>query len=114
VAPYQQDPEELREPLARIREFPNQLRSQRRCRLGCSDLCGLFILQSLNEMIDLVEKRMAALENRIPPTIWIMLTVIGVLTCLVFGCVIRRRFWLVSLITPLMIAVLLSLIADLD
>jgi len=65
-------------------------------------------------MIDLVEKRMAALENRIPPTIWIMLTVIGVLTCLVFGRVIRRRFWLVSLITPLMIAVLLSLIADLD
>jgi len=65
-------------------------------------------------MIDLAEKRMAALENRIPPTIWIMLIVIGVMTCLMFGYATRRQFWLVSLITPLMIAVVIGLIADLD
>ena len=76
-------------------------------------ITALFI-QSLNEMFDFSEKRMAALENRIPRSIWLMLAVIGLLTCLMFGYAARARFWLVSIVIPLMIAVVMGLIADLD
>jgi hypothetical protein len=76
-------------------------------------ISALFIA-SLNETIDLSEKRLAALENRIPPTIWLMLTLIAVLTCLVSGYGQRRRFWLIAIIFPLMIAIVMGLIADLD
>ena len=55
-------------------------------------------------MIDLSEKRLAALENRIPTTIWLMLSLIAFLTCFTFGYGQRRRFWLVAVVTPLMIA----------
>jgi hypothetical protein len=34
------------------------------------------------EMIDLSEKRLTALENRVPPTIWLMLLLIAFVTCL--------------------------------
>src|SRR5262249_32765468 len=71
-------------------------------------------IQALNEMMDASEKRMAALENRIPVSVWLLLTVIGMMTCLMFGFALRRRSWLISLITPLMIAVVIGLIADLD
>ncbi len=76
-------------------------------------IMSLFV-QSLNEMIDLSEKRMSLLENRVPPPIWIMLTLIGVLTCLTVGMTVRRRFWYAMMITPLMIAIVMSLIADLN
>ena len=57
---------------------------------------------------------MAALENRIPQTIWLMLALIGVLPCLMFGYAARCRFWLASVVIPLMIAIVVGLIADLD
>jgi hypothetical protein len=69
---------------------------------------------SLNETIDLGEKRLTALENRIPPTIWLMLLLIAGLTCLTSGYGQRRRFWLIALVSPLMIAIVMGLIADLD
>lgn len=71
-------------------------------------------LQALNETIDLSEKRLAALENRIPPSVWIMLLAIAILGCFTTGFSMRRRSWLPIIITPLMIAVVMSLIADLD
>ncbi len=71
-------------------------------------------IQSLNEMIDLDTKRVTALENRIPPTIWLMLLFIAVLTCLTIGYSQRRRFLLSTVVPPLMIAIVMSLIADLD
>ena len=71
-------------------------------------------LQSLNELFDLSEKRLAALENRIPGTIWVMLVALSMVTCLMFGFASRSRFWLVSIVTPLMVAVVMGLIADLD
>jgi hypothetical protein len=39
----------------------------------------------LNDVIDLSEKRRAALENSIPPKIWLMLALIAFLTCLKSG-----------------------------
>ena len=106
---------ELREPLVRTKELQTQLWSQAAAVVQTSPtpVVSLF-LQSVNELIDISEKRTAALENRIPVTIWVMLVSISLMTCLLFGLATRRRFWLLTFITPLMIAVVLGLIADLD
>lgn len=74
---------------------------------------ALFVA-SLNDAIDLSEKRLTALENRVPLTIWLMLLLIACLTCLTSGYGQRRRFWLTTVISPLMIAIVMGLIADLD
>jgi len=71
-------------------------------------------LQSLNESIDVSEKRTSARENRIPGSAWFMLILMSVLTCLTVGYSLQRRFWFVMLLTPLMIAIVLTLVADLD
>ena len=65
-------------------------------------------------MIDLSEKRLTALENRIHPTICLMQLLIASLTCFTFGDWQRRRFWPVAVAIPLMIAIVMGLIADLD
>lgn len=78
-----------------------------------TSITSLFV-QSLNEMFDSSEKRMSLLEDRVPPPIWIMLTAIAFLTCLTVGMTVRRRFWYSTMITPLMIAIVMSLIADLN
>jgi hypothetical protein len=71
-------------------------------------------LQSLHETNDLSEKRLAALENRIPGVLWFVLIFMSALTCLLVGCSFRRRAFLVFLIWPLMISIVLALSADLD
>ena len=43
-----------------------------------------------------------------------MLTLISFLACLTVGMSVRRRFWYVMMITPLMISIVMSLIADLN
>jgi hypothetical protein len=76
-------------------------------------ITSLFI-SSWNDTFDLSEKRLAALENRIPVSIWIMLLSISLLTCFVIGYSARRRFWMASVISPLMIAIVMGLVADLN
>ena len=76
-------------------------------------ITSLFV-QSLNDSIDMSEKRLSILENRVPNPIWIMPTLISLLTCLTVGMTVRRRFWFVMAITPLMISVVMALIADLN
>jgi hypothetical protein len=71
-------------------------------------------IASLNEMIDLDSKRTAAIENRVPVPIWIMLFLMGLLACLSFGFSLRRRFILSMVVAPLMISIVMALIADLD
>jgi hypothetical protein len=73
-------------------------------------ITSLFI-QALNESIDLSENRMV--ENRVPPAIWVMLTLISLLPCLTVGLSGRRRFWFVMVLSPL-IAIVMALIADLN
>jgi hypothetical protein len=63
-------------------------------------------------LIDLSEKRLATLENRVPSPIWIMLLLISMLACLTAGMTVRRRFWYVMTLSPLMIAIVMALIAD--
>jgi len=76
-------------------------------------ITSLFI-PALNDVNDLSQKRLAMLENRVPPPTWIMLTLISFLACLTVGMSVRRRFWYVMMITPLMISIVMSLIADLN
>lgn len=76
-------------------------------------ITGLFV-QSLNEMIDLDDQRRAAIENRLPGAIWLMLVVLSFLTCLLVGYSQRRRMLLTILVTPLMISLVMALVADLD
>lgn len=71
-------------------------------------------LQALNSTIDLRERRLAARENRIPPPVWVMLVVMAALTCLTVGYSMPRRFWYVMTLSPVMICVVLTLVADLD
>ena len=76
-------------------------------------ITGLFA-ESLNQMIELSEESLAALEFRVPRAIWIVLVLISLLACLTVGYSLRRRFFLAMLVTPLMIAIVMALIADLD
>ncbi len=69
---------------------------------------------SLNETIDLSEKRLSALENRIPPSIWLLLVLIAFLTSFATGYGAPTRVWLAQITTPLMIAIVMGLIADMD
>lgn len=71
-------------------------------------------LQSLNETTDLSEKRLAALENRVPIVLWLVLIFMSTLTCLLVGCSFRRSTFLVIFVWPLMISIVLALSADLD
>jgi hypothetical protein len=71
-------------------------------------------VQSLNETTDLSERRLAALENRIPRVLWLVLVFMSTLTCLLVGHSFRRRAFLVILVWPLMISIVLALSADLD
>lgn len=78
------------------------------------DPINALLVQALNDVIDFSEKRVAIRENRVPQPIWIMLVLISMLTCLTVGMTVRRRFWYVMAMTPLMIAIVMSLIADLN
>jgi len=76
-------------------------------------ITSIFVV-SLNETIDLSERRLAALEYRIPGVLWVVLIFMSTLTCLLVGYSLRRRALLVILLWPLMISLVLALNADLD
>ncbi|HEY2645504.1 MAG TPA: DUF4239 domain-containing protein [Candidatus Acidoferrales bacterium] len=76
-------------------------------------ITALFV-QSLNDMTDLSESRLAALENRVPGTLWMVLIFISMVMCLLVGCTLRRKAILILLIWPLMISIVMALCADLD
>jgi membrane-associated HD superfamily phosphohydrolase len=69
---------------------------------------------SLIEMIDLHEKRVAALENRIAPPIWILIVSVSLIAVFTRGATLPSRFWLSLVLMPLTIAIVVALIADLD
>lgn len=106
---------EARGALARTKDLQSEL-----WRLAASaaqqsptPVTALFV-NSLNETIDLHATRIAALENRIPRPVWVMLGLLALLTALMFGLSQRERLPTSMLVPPLMLAVVLSLIADLD
>jgi len=71
-------------------------------------------LNSLNETIDLHEKRVAAFENRIPQAVWILIISVSVIAVFTRGATLPVRFWLTLTLLPLTIAIVVALIADLD
>ena len=109
------DGQQMTQSIEQTKKLQNQmwLMATDVARSAPTSITSLFV-QSLNEMIDLSEKRMSLLENRVPAPIWIMLTLIAALTCVTVGMTVRRRFWYAMMITPLMISIVMSLIADLN
>jgi hypothetical protein len=71
-------------------------------------------LSSLNQVIDLYEKRIASAENRIPFSVWLLIFSVSVIAVFTRGLTLARRFWLTVLLAPLTIAIMVTLIADLD
>jgi hypothetical protein len=71
-------------------------------------------MNSLNETIDLQEKRIAALENRVPGAMWILIASVSVIAVFSRGLTLASRFWLTLVIVPITIAIVVALIADLD
>lgn len=70
--------------------------------------------QSLGVMGDMIEQRFAAEEKRIPSVIWVVHISIAVLTSFVVGYSMRRRLFLNILVLPLTVAIVLSLVGELD
>jgi Protein of unknown function (DUF4239) len=71
-------------------------------------------VQSLGTLEELREQRIAADERRIPEEIWLVLGLMAVLTCFVVGFGMRRRLLLAMFAVPLMVAIVLSLVSELD
>jgi hypothetical protein len=71
-------------------------------------------LQALNSMIDIAATRLAAFENRIPLTVWLIIFVVAAFQSFTIGFSLKRRFWFSLVMTPLVIAVVMALVADLD
>lgn len=71
-------------------------------------------MNSLNEMIDLHEKRTSSLENRIPRSVWLLIFSVSAIAVFTRGLTLASRFWLTLLLMPLTIAIVVTLIADLD
>jgi len=71
-------------------------------------------MNSLNDTIDLHEKRVAAFENRVPPPIWLLIASVSVIAVFTRGMTLTSRFWLTVVLVPITIAIVVGLIADLD
>ena len=71
-------------------------------------------INSLNETIDLHDHRIAALENRIPVSIWFLILSVSVIASFSRGLTLTRRFWLTLVLIPITIVIVVALVADLD
>jgi hypothetical protein len=109
------DAQELQQSLVRTKRLQDELwrESVGVARQNPTPITSIFV-QALNDSIDLTEKRRATLENRIPASIWILLALASLLSCLTIGVTERQRFWFVMIVSPLTIAIVMALIADLD
>ena len=93
-----------REMVALVHEHPDMVNGQ----------IAALVSAGLGNLEDLSEKRLAAYERRIPGTIWFVLTAISVLTCFVVGYSMQRRLFLAALVLPLTVAIVLSLVSELE
>lgn len=71
-------------------------------------------INSLNETIDLHDKRAASQENRVPVPIWIMIFCVAIIAAFSRGSTLTSRFWLTLILVPITIAIVVALIGDLD
>jgi hypothetical protein len=81
-----------------------------------SPTAGL-LLQSINEVIDLHEKRLAAVENHVPETILLLLAVVATLGMAMTGvhsAVAKRRYLLPVAVVAFLISFTVVIILDID
>lgn len=71
-------------------------------------------VQAVGAMSDMIDQRLAAAEKHIPTAIWAVLIMISALTCFAVGYSMRRRVLLGMLVLPLTVAIVLSLVSELD
>jgi hypothetical protein len=71
-------------------------------------------VNSLNETIDLHEKRVAAFENRVPRPVWLLIIFTSLIAVFTRGSTLASRFWLTLILVPITVAIVVALIADLD
>ncbi len=71
-------------------------------------------VQGLNEMVGISEKRLAAFENRVPEAVWIIILVVAIFQSFITGYSLKRKIWLSLIVTPLVMALVMALIVDLD
>jgi hypothetical protein len=71
-------------------------------------------VNSLNETIDLHEKRVAAFENHVPQPVWLLIISVSLIAVFTRGSTLTTRFWLTLILLPITIALVVALIADLD
>jgi hypothetical protein len=71
-------------------------------------------VQAVGAMSDMIDQRLAAEEKHIPIDIWVVLIMISALTCFVVGYCMRRRVLVGMLALPLAVAIVLSVVSELD
>lgn len=71
-------------------------------------------MNSLNEVIDLESERVAASQNRIPPTVWMLIIFVALIAMFTRALTLKRRLWLTLALGPITVAIAAGLIADLD
>jgi hypothetical protein len=71
-------------------------------------------MNSLNEVINLHEKRVSSLENRIPISIWLLIFCVSTIAIFSRGLTLGHRFWMTVVLAPLTLAIVITLIADVD
>jgi hypothetical protein len=71
-------------------------------------------IEPLSGMIEVAEERLAAFENRVPITVWLIIFLVAVFQSFATGYSLKRKFWFSLVMTPLVVAVVMALLADLD
>ena len=113
------DEEKLRQAMAGAQKLHKQIWSYTPA-LGEKDpravTTGLFLL-SLNEMIDLHAKRLTAMENHVPESALMLLYLLSAVAVMIVGYasgVAGLRNWFVTMMLPLLIAVVINVIVDIE
>ncbi|MBB5065018.1 hypothetical protein [Granulicella mallensis] len=78
------------------------------------DPVSALLLSSLNDTIDVTEKRTAALENRIPSPAWAILLFMAFVSSALVAISITSRSKRLLVILPVVVGVVFALILDLD
>jgi hypothetical protein len=111
-------PEKIREVDTRSKQLHSLLWEQAAAlaRESPNPIISIF-LQTLNEMIDLHSKRLAAFRNRVPFSIYLVLFVVSIITLWLVGYYFgkrRQRARTLTTMVVLLVALVMWLIMDLD
>jgi hypothetical protein len=71
-------------------------------------------MQSANNMFDVANRRLATFEKRVPKTVWLIIFVVAAFQSFLTGYSLKRKFWLSLAVTPVVVALVMALVSDLD